>query len=112
MMLGISARAFVRLTSVVTLALESLLLIGNASAQIPPLIPLPGRWSVPLPIFIDPNAPPDLTKIDLHNLPFTTQNGEQWAPSPSDADGNGFATRLPVNLLALRLEVPGNLFDI
>jgi hypothetical protein len=109
---GPSVLGFVRRIALFAAALEILVMIGSAAAQVPPLIPLPGRWSVPLPIFIDPNSPPNLTKIDLHNLPFTTQNGEQWAPAPSDTNGNGFPTRLPFNLLALRLEVPGNLFDI
>jgi len=113
MKLGLSARAFVRRITVVTLALEALLMIGSASAQVPPLIPLPGRWSIPVPIFIDPNNPPDLANINLHNLPFTTQNGAQWAPAPTDSTGsNGFPGHLPANLLALRTEVPGDLFDI
>jgi hypothetical protein len=112
MKIGFRVHASVRRAIVASFFAETLMLIGTASAQIPPLVPLPGRWSVPLPIFIDPGAPPDLSNIDLHNLPFTTQNGEQWAPAPSDANGNGFATRLPINVFALRLEVPGNLFDI
>src|SRR5437867_6879355 len=113
MRIGLSVGAFVRHTAVITLAFEALLMVGRASAQIPPLIPLPGRWSIPVPIFIDPNNPPDLANVDLHNLPFTTQNGAQWAPARTDSTGsNGFPGHLPANLLALRSEIPGDLFDI
>ena len=85
-----------------------LVVAPNALAQVPSPVPLPGRWSVPVPIFVDPNNPPDLSNPDLHQPPFFTENGAQWALAPA----GGFAGHLPQNVFALRLETPGNLVDL
>jgi hypothetical protein len=103
-----TGRTGARLLAGATLATIGLCSVPPAHAQLAFPVPLPGRWSIPVPIFIDPDNPPDLTMADLHQLPFTTQNGFQWAPAPE----GGTPGHLPTNIFALRLETPGNLFDI
>jgi len=85
-------------TRFVSLALIALV-VALVAAMSPASALLPGEWSIPAPINGDPNQPA---------MPLINENGFQWALAPA----GGTANQLPINLFALRLEVPGDLITI
>lgn len=81
----------------VLVALAACLMLLASTAPAPAY--LPGEWSVPAPLRGDPNR--------LHALDPLNENGFQWAHAPAGGKGS-----LPINIFALRLEVPGNLITL
>jgi len=80
---------------VLVVALACLALVAGTA---PAPAYLPGEWSIPAPLHGDPNR--------LHVLDPLNENGFQWALAPKGGTGT------PINIFALRLEVPGNLIDV